>query len=198
MEIRFPDLFGLEEGVPLIAPRPGLPDRTPERTAPRAVRPRLPEGVFETRKYIGVYCNELNAELAEHFGIKEGAGLIVAKLTEDGPAAKAKIRVGDVIVRVDGRRIETVDALIDLVQAMDKGAKVKVELLRDKKPLTVEVEVAEEESGPFGSDTLRDLLESWQGYTDAFRNELKDWSSDELPVLRQSLKSLSVKGLRRI
>jgi S1-C subfamily serine protease len=198
MEIRFPDLFGLEEGAPLIAPRPGLPERTPERTAPRAVRPKMPEGVFETRKYIGVYCDELNAELAEHFGVKEGTGLIVAKLTEDGPAAKAKMRVGDVIVRVDGRRIETVDELIDLVQAKDKGAKVKVELLRDKKPMTVEVEVAEEESGPFGSDALRDFLESWQGYTDAFRNELKDWSSDEMPVLRQSLKNISVRGLRRI
>ena len=198
MEIRFPDLFGLEEEAPLIAPRPSLPERAPGRTAPRAVRPRLPEGVFETRKYIGVYCNELNAELAEHFGVKEGTGLIIAKLTEGGPAEKAKMRVGDVIVRVDGRHVETVDALIDLVQSKDKGAKVKIEFVRDKKALTAEVEVAEEETGPFGSDTLRDFLESWQGYTDAFSKELRNWSSDEMPALRQSLRDLSVKGLRRI
>lgn len=198
MEIRFPDLFGLEEGAPLIAPRSVLPERAPERTAPRALRPKAPKGVFESRKFIGVYCNELNPELAEHFGVKEGTGLLVARLTEGGPAAKAKMRVGDVIVRVDGERIETIDALIDLVQDRPKGAKVKVEFLRDKKSLIAEVEVAEEDSGPFGSETLRDLLESWQGYTDAFRNELKGWGSDELPVLRQSLKDLSVRGLRRI
>jgi serine protease Do len=198
MEIRFPDLFGTEEGTPLLAPRPSFPEKAPERTAPRAVRPGMPEGILESRKYIGVYCNELNPELSEHFGVKEGTGLLVAKLTEDGPAAKAKIRVGDVIVRVDGKRVETVDALIDLVQDKPKGTKVKVEFLRDKKAMSAEVEVAEEETGPFGSDTLRDLLESWQGYTDAFRNELRNWNSDELPVLRQSLKNISIKGLRRI
>ncbi len=198
MEIRFPDLFGTLERTPLDVPRPSLPEKAPDWAAPRTFRPRPPEGVFETRKYIGVYCNELNTELAEHFGIKEGTGLLVAKLTEDGPAANAKIRVGDVIVRVDGKRVETVDALIDLVQDKPKGAKVKVEFLRDKKTMTAEVEVAEEETGPFGSDTLKDLLESWQGYTDAFRNELKEWGSDNLPALRQSLKNVSVKGLRRI
>ncbi len=108
------------------------------------------------------------------------------------------MRVGDVIIRVDGRKTETVEALIDLVQAKAKGAKVKVEFLRDRKAMTAEVEVAEEESDPFGSDTLRELLESWQGYTDAFRDELRSWSSDESPALRQSLRNLTVRGLRRI
>ncbi len=198
MAVRFPDLFGMEERAPLVAPRPALPEKAAKGTAPRAAIPVLPGGFFESRKYIGVYCNELNAELAEHFGVKEGTGLIIAKLTEGGPAAKAKMRVGDVIVRVDGKRVETVDGLIDLVQAKDKGEKVKIEFLRDKKAMTAEVEVAEEESGPLGSESLRELLESWQGYTDAFRNELKGWSSDDLSSLRQGLTNISVKGWRRI
>ena len=201
MEVRFPQLFRADPRELLAAPSPAKPGKSPKEAAPRAVAPRrVPEGFFESRKYIGVYCNALNAELAEHFGVKEGTGLIIAKLTEGGPAEKAKMRVGDIIVRVDGQAVETVDELIDLIQDKPQGAKIKIEFVRDKKAMTAEVEVAEEESGSMlGSDSLQSFLESWQGYTDAFRNEVRNWSSDELPGLRQSLKNVRVKGgLRRI
>ena len=200
MEIRFPGLFGPDTPAPMTAPRPLSPEKAPKQDAPRLLAPRPPAWSFETRKFIGVYCGELNRELAEHFGVKEGAALIVSKLTEGGPAEKAKLQVGDVIVRVDGKRVETVNDLIDLVQAKAKGTKVKLEILRDKKTMTLDVEVAEEESGGlFESGGFQEFLESWQGYTDAFQNELKKWNSDKLPELRQSLKRLNLKGfLRRI
>jgi serine protease Do len=200
MELRFPGLFAPKSPDLQFTPRPAAPKMAPKEAAPRAITPRGP--FFETGKYIGVYCNELNAELAEHFGIKEGKGLIIAKLTAGGPAEKAKMKVGDIIVRVDGTVVETVDGLIDLIQAKPKGAKVKIEFVRDKKTMTAEVEVAEEESGSgdvFGSEDLQNFLENWQGYTDAFRNELRKWSSDDLAGLQQGLKRLHVKGgLRRI
>jgi S1-C subfamily serine protease len=187
MEVRFPGLFAPGGLDMKFTPRPGAPEKTPEGAAPRMITPSMPGWAFESRKYIGVYCNELNVELAAHFGVKEGTGLIVTKLTEGGPAAKAKIQVGDVIVRVDGQRVDTVEELIDLVQDKAKGAKVKIEFLRDKKTMSADVEVAEEESGGLvGPDSLQEFLETWKGYTDAFRNEL--------PELQQSLKRLSIKG----
>ena len=183
MDVRFPGLFGR------VAPGPG--------TAPK---PGAPQWSFESRKYIGIYCNELNRELAEHFGVKEGTALIVSRLTENGPAAKAKMRVGDIVVSVDGKRVETVNGLIDLVQAKAKGAKVKVEGLRDGKAVKFEVEVAEEERGGLPeSESLRSFLESWQGYTDAFQNELRRLDSERDPLMRQALKGLTLNGrLRRI
>jgi len=187
MDLRFPGLF-----------RPGEP---PDPfAAPRPLAPRSPAWSYETRKFIGVYCGELNRELAEHFGVKEGTGLLVSRLTEGGPADKAKLMVGDVIVRVDGKRVETVNQLIDIVQAKAKGSKVKLEFLRDKKEKTLDVEVLEEESGGLiGSDDLQGFLESWQGYTDAFKNEILKWQSEGLPELRQGLKKVNIKGfLRRI
>jgi serine protease Do len=191
MEIRFPDLFPPNTPRPLIESRPSVP---------RGVVPMRPDWSFESRKYIGVYCDELNRELAEHFGVKEGTGLMIAKLTPGGPAEKAKMRVGDIIVRVDGRKVESVDDLIGLVQEKPKGAKVKIEFLRDRKAMTAEVEVAEEESGPaLGSEGLQDFLESWRGYTDVFRDQLKNWTSDDLSALQQSLKNIRIKnGQRRI
>jgi len=196
MEVRFPGFFGLDAPMPGTAPKSVSPEKAPRLDAPRPLAPKTPEWSYETRKYIGVYCGELNRELAEHFGVKEGTGLIVSKLTEGGPAEKAKLKVGDVIVLVDGKRVETVNDLIDLVQAKAKGTKVKLEILRDKKAMTIEVEVSEEESGGlFDSGNFQGFLESWQGYTDAFRNELNKWQSDGMPELRQSLKKTSQKGL---
>jgi serine protease Do len=202
MDLRFPGLFSFRPREPLPAPSPRslLPEQAPKPAAPRPLAPRSPAWSYETRKFIGVYCGELNRELAEHFGVKEGTGLLVSRLTPGGPAEKAKLRVGDVIVRVDGERVETVNDLIGLVQAKAKGSKIKLEILRDKKEMTLDVEVSEEESGGFSeSDDFQNFLESWQGYTDAFKNELQKWQSEGLPELRQSLKNLNIKGfLRRI
>ncbi|MBE3112812.1 MAG: PDZ domain-containing protein, partial [Acidobacteria bacterium] len=124
MEVRFPGLFGPEAPMPGTTPKSVFPEKAPRSDAPRPLAPKTPEWSYETRKFIGVYCGELNRELAEHFGVKEGTGLIVSKLTEGGPAEKAKLKVGDVIVLVDGKRVETVNDLIDLVQAKAKGTKV--------------------------------------------------------------------------
>ena len=200
MDLRFPGLFGQVTPPPMAAPQPGAPGSAPKQAVPRPLAPGNREWSFETKKYIGVYCGELNPELAAHFGVKEGTALIISKLTEDGPAAKAKLQVGDIIVSVDGNRVGTVNELIDLVQAKPKGAKVKLDVLRDKRAMTFDVEVAEEESGGLTfPDGLESFLESWQGYTDALQGEIMRWNTDGSSPLRQGLKSLTLKsGLRRI
>lgn len=188
MEVRFPRLFP-----------PGAPDKAVMAAPAQPSRPARPAWVFEQQKYIGVYPMELNRELAEHYGVKEGTGLLVSRLTEGGPAAKAGLKVGDVIIRVDGRRVESTNDLIDRIQAKSKGDKVKAEVLRDKKTVNLEIEVAEDKSeGIFDPGSLRDALGSWQDYTDAFEMELRKWRSDHLPEIRENMKKIqeemAVKG----
>jgi len=198
MTQRFPGFFERIPPVPEAPRKPGAPEAAPERTLPRPVVPRAPGWAFESRKFIGVYCDEISPALAKYFGFKDGRALVVSELTEGGPAEKAKLRVGDIIVSVDGRRVETVNELIDMVQSKPKGEKVKIEVLRDKKAMTFEVEVAEEESGGlFESDGLRSFLESWQGYTDALQKEMRTWSSDKTPLVRQLTKGFALKGKAR-
>jgi serine protease Do len=198
MDLRFPGLFRPDVQVPAPS-QPGAPKSAPKRISPdMTLTPRAPAWTFETRKYIGLYCGELNPELAAHFGVKEGTALIVSKLTEGGPAAKAKLQVGDIIVSVDGRRVGTVNELIDHVQTKEKGTRIKLEVLRDKKPMTFEVEVAEDESGgPPDQDGLQTFLESWQGYTDALQSEIRNWSGDESLLKGRLLKGLTTKGGQR-
>jgi len=81
----------------------------------------------ETRRgWIGVRIQSLNDEIAESLGIADAKGALVAAVTPDGPAAKAGIEVGDVIVRFNGKLVGTVRQLPRLVAETEIGAEVPV------------------------------------------------------------------------
>jgi S1-C subfamily serine protease len=148
LEAKFPRLF-LRPTVPAVpAPEVGTPKPEKAPRPPRALMERFKVWPgWEKRKYIGTYMEALNKELLDFFGVKDESGLLINRLTKDGPAEKAGLKVGDVVVRVDGKKVTTVVALSELIQDKQKGDKVKLDIVRDKKPMSVEVEVAEEE-GP--------------------------------------------------
>jgi len=132
---------------------------TPDKDAQVYLTPRaktLPdlERVFALtqRKYIGVFLSELTPELSEHFGLKEGTGLQVTKFAEKSPARDAGLKVGDVVFKVDGVKVETVEKLGQIVQDKKKGETVKLELLRDKKAMSLDVPVGEEGRTGFFED----------------------------------------------
>lgn len=108
-------------------------------------RPEVFRFSFEQRKFIGVGVRELNPELSEFFGVDKGTGILVSSVEKDGPAERAGLKVGDVIVAADGKRVERSQDLVGLIQDKEKGDKITIEFLRDKKKRTAEVEVEEEE-----------------------------------------------------
>ncbi|MBC8031505.1 MAG: PDZ domain-containing protein [Pyrinomonadaceae bacterium] len=93
---------------------------------------------FGNQRRIGVSTMQLTKQLAEYFGVAEGTGVLVTAVTEDGPAAKAGVKAGDVITAVDG---EKVDGSGDLTRTINKKKDGDVTLTvirkKDQKTITV-------------------------------------------------------------
>ncbi|MDP2417455.1 MAG: trypsin-like peptidase domain-containing protein [Hydrogenophaga sp.] len=83
-----------------------------------------------TRGWIGVEPQDLNPELAESFGIASGSGVIITGVLQNGPAAQAGIRPGDVITSVAGREVTTVAQLLSAVAALQPGTPAAMGVMR--------------------------------------------------------------------
>ncbi len=97
------------------------------------------------RGWLGVGIQEITPELAEHFKVKEG--VLIAQIFKDGPAEKAGLQRGDVIVEFDGKEVKNHRELQSVVAATDVNKKVKVKVIRQGKPRVSEVSVAERDIG---------------------------------------------------
>jgi serine protease Do len=93
------------------------------------------------RGWLGVKIQTLTEELAEAQGMKEGAGALVAGVTPAGPAAKAGIVEGDVILKFDGKEVTSMRGLPRVVALTPIGKDVDVEVLRNGQRLTMRVAV---------------------------------------------------------
>lgn len=83
------------------------------------------------RGYLGVQLTELTPELREHFRVPRDAGVMVAKIVADSPAAKAGLRVGDIITSVDGQRVDTPGDITRAVREKKSGDSVRIDYSRD-------------------------------------------------------------------
>jgi len=115
-----------------------------------------------SRGKLGIGIQELNADLAASFGLKSAAGALVVSVEERSPAAKAGMAVGDVVLKYDGKAVQSSRDLPRMVAATKPGTSVKVEVWRKgaSRELSVAVgelpseKVAERGDGP-RADTNR-------------------------------------------
>ncbi|MDP4027964.1 MAG: DegQ family serine endoprotease [Gallionella sp.] len=96
-----------------------------------------------TRGRIGVVIQELTRELAESFGLSKPTGALISNVEKDGPADKAGIKASDVILKFDGKLVDSSGDLPRIVAATKPGSKVVVELWRKGSAKQVTVEIAE-------------------------------------------------------
>ena len=92
-----------------------------------------------TRGWIGVEPSELSPELAETFGVQASEGVIITGVLQDGPAARAGLRPGDVIVGVGEKKITSVPTLLSTVAALQPGAAAAFAVQRGERMVELEI-----------------------------------------------------------
>lgn len=103
------------------------------------------DGLMMRRGYLGVGLTDLTPELRSHFGVPEGAGVMVSQVSEGSPADKAGIKVGDILSRLDGKDLESSWDVRSRMRDYKEGEQVPVEVWRGGKAQTLNVTVAERE-----------------------------------------------------
>ena len=131
---------------------------------------------------------------AEYFGVKEGKGLLVREVGEDEPAAKAGLKVGDVLVKADGKELAMTSDLTRILQEKEKGDKIKLEFYRDKKKRSVEVEVAEEEKDTilrFSPGEWEDYTQTWGEHSDNILRQQNKWQDETSEEMKKQMERMN-------
>ena len=116
----------------------GIGFAIPVSTAKQVLESIVKEGQV-TRGWIGVEPNDLSAELAETFEVKTKKGVIITGVLQNGPAALAGIRPGDVITSIGGKPVTNVTQLLASVSALPPGTASAFAIERKNKAVTLEV-----------------------------------------------------------
>ncbi len=143
------DMDGRVVGIntAIVAGGTGIGFAIPVNMAKEIVR-QLKDRGRVTRGWLGVMIQEVTKELAEQFGLEEPVGALVSDVVEDGPADKAGIKRGDIIIEFDGQKIRKMNQLPRIVASHAPGSTVEVVVLRkgDRKTFRVTLGELKEET----------------------------------------------------
>jgi len=113
----------------------------------KQILPQLQSSGRVVRGYLGVFIQNVDEKTQKAFGLPSREGAFVQDVEKGGPADKAGLKAGDTIVAVNGEKISETRQLIAKVSSLPPNSKVKIEALRDGKPKTFTVALAERTSG---------------------------------------------------
>ncbi|MEW5789756.1 MAG: Do family serine endopeptidase [Pseudomonadota bacterium] len=94
-----------------------------------------------TRGWVGIEVQEITPEIAESFSLKSTEGALIAGVLRGGPADRAGIHPGDVLVAVGGRPVQDSSSLLNLISALPPGRLAQLKLVRDQTEMQLMVAV---------------------------------------------------------
>jgi serine protease DegQ len=84
-----------------------------------------------THSYLGIQPDQVTRDVAAQLGLDQARGVVALEVVEGGPAAKAGLRPGDVIVRMDGANVDTVEDLFGELRQRRPGSQARLTFIRD-------------------------------------------------------------------
>lgn len=139
--------------VPPHAPMPPHAPRAPRAPQPHAWSWNSDDGhdrVFRMLgggpRKLGIEYMEVGEQLAGYFKLGGKTGVLVSSVDADGPAGKAGMKAGDIVLKLGSEAIEDGDSLRDAVAAAEGGKEVTVTVQRDGRPIDLKVTLAQPET----------------------------------------------------
>jgi len=106
-----------------------------------------------TRGWLGVAIQNLSEELAEYYGIKEGKGVLVTEVFPGDPADEAGIKPKDIVLSINGKKVENTRELSKLIADTSVGDTVKIKILRNGIEKTFPVKIVKRKDERVASQT---------------------------------------------
>jgi Do/DeqQ family serine protease len=122
----------------IIQPGTGIGFAIPINMAKQILSDLIKHGKF-VRPWLGISAQDLTPEMMEHFKVKEKEGVLVGQVYPETGAEKAGLLSGDIIKLVDDKSVKNVSELVKEIQKKKVGQKVKLSLIRDGKPTTIDI-----------------------------------------------------------
>jgi serine protease DegQ len=92
-----------------------------------------------TRGWVGIEVQEITPEIADSFGLKSTEGALIAGVLRGGPADRAGIHPGDVLVAVNGKEVTDSTSLLSLIASLPPGKEAQLDVIRDQKAMRLNV-----------------------------------------------------------
>jgi serine protease Do len=96
-----------------------------------------------TRGYLGVVLQAVDKDLAQAFGLEKVEGALIAEIQKEGPAAKAGLKQGDIIMRYNTTKVNNIGSLRNAIAMMKPGSKIALTVQRNGKIFDIPVELSQ-------------------------------------------------------
>lgn len=151
----------------------------------KVIIPQLKEKGKVVRGWIGVSIQSITPDLAQSLGLKDTKGALIADVVQNGPAASAGIKQGDVIISFDGKEISNTSDLSFRVSETAIGKTVPVTIIRNSKEFTLNMTIAEMPANPTASmlPAQQNLGMTIDNITPQFRKEYKTGEREGVAIV---------------
>ncbi len=95
------------------------------------------KGKVERNFWTGMEVNIVDQRIAKYFGLKNAEGVIISDIKKSSPAEKAELKVGDIILEINGERIQNEETIIAIINDAKAGDVLDLKVYRDKKTFNV-------------------------------------------------------------
>jgi serine protease Do len=157
------EVIGINTAI--VAAGQGIGFAIPVNMAKHVVSELMQKGKV-SRGWLGVSIQPVTTALAESFGLKKATGALISDVMAGSPAARGGMKQGDVITRFDGKEVKDSKQLQLIVAETPANKGVKVELIREGKPLTISVTIGNADNATTAANRPESVpVDNWLGLT---------------------------------